>query len=324
MSDTKTYRDEQWLVDQYVSQRKGVVEIAKECGCSQSTVSYWLDKHGIDTRDVGGYEKDAKHRDESYLRKKYLEEGLTTYEIAEECGCVDATVLKWLKKHGIETRKATAIPENTAPDERLTNSEWLREQYVEEYRSSVEIADECECTPNSVLYWLDRHGIEKRSSGSKAADPRLTDASWLREQYIEKELLCKEIAEECDVGTSNVSAWLKKHGIETEYRSPVGEDHPHWNGGHYPYGAGWTEAKRRSVRERDGYACQDAACSVSQSEHREQYGEKLHVHHLRKARDVDDPLERNAKENLITLCRDCHRRWEKIADAGLVPQVADD
>lgn len=324
MSNEKKYRDEQWLVDQYVSQRKGVVEIAEECGSSQSTVSYWLDKHEIDTRSVGGYEKDAKHRDESYLRQKYVEEGLTTYEIAEECGCTDATVSNWLNKHNIETRQRTIRPEESAPDERLTDPEWLQSQYVDLGKSSVDIAEECHCSSNSVLYWLDRHGIEKRSCGQTVSDPRLTDGEWLRKQYLQKELTCKEIAKKCGCNSNTISSWLQRHGIETEYRSPVGEEHPNWNGGQYPYGTGWTDSKKRSVRARDGYTCQDAACSVSQPDHREKYGEKLHVHHLRKARDVDDPLERNAKENLITLCRDCHRRWEKIADAGLVPQVADD
>lgn len=324
MSDCKPYHDKEWLVERYKGREMGVVEIAELCGCSQSTISYWLDKHGIDTRDVGGYEKDTKHRDKQYLKEKYVEEGLTTYEIAEECGCVDATVLRWLKKYGIETREGGADPEKMAADKRLTDFEWLYEQYVDCFKSSVQIADEIGCSHHSVLRWLDKHGIEKRCSGSKPGDPRLTDPEWLREQYKENGLLGKEIAEKCDLGASNVSSWLKKHGIETEYRSPTGEDHPHWNGGNYPYGAGWTEAKRRSVRQRDDYVCQDGTCSVTQSKHKEIYNEKLHVHHLKKARDVDDPAERNAKENLITLCRDCHRRWEKIADAGLVPQVADD
>lgn len=324
MSDEKRYRDSEWLRQQYVLEEKGIVEIAEQCGCSRSTIHRWLENHNIERRALGGYDKKAKHRDERYLRKKYVGEGLTTYEIAEECGCVDATVLKWLKKHGIETREGGVDPEEVAADERLTDFEWLHEQYVDRYRSSLQIAEEIGCSPTSVLYWIDRHGIEKRSSGTKPADPRLVDAEWLREQYKEKELLCKEIANKCSVATTVVSSWLKKHGIETEYRSPTGEDHPHWNGGHYPYGAGWTEGKRRSVRERDGYVCQDGGCSVTQSEHKEIYNEKLHVHHLKKARDIDDPAERNAKENLITLCRDCHRRWEKIADAGLVPQVADD
>jgi 5-methylcytosine-specific restriction endonuclease McrA len=60
---------------------------------------------------------------------------------------------------------------------------------------------------------------------------------------------------------------------------------------------------------------------VTQSEHIDDHDTKLHVHHLKKARNVSDPEKRNAPENLITLCRDCHQKWEKMADAGLVPEL---
>ena len=120
-----------------------------------------------------------------------------------------------------------------------------------------------------------------------------------------------------------MSVWLNKHDIEARSGGGVlsGEDHPSYKGGPAPYGPGWNRRKRAEVRERDDYTCQDPRCSVTQAEHLDEYGEKLHVHHLRKARDVEDPEDRNGKANLITLCRDCHYHWERISDTGLVPEV---
>jgi len=151
------------------------------------------------------------------------------------------------------------------------------------------------------------------------SDDRLAYPEWLREQYIERERSTREIAEMCGCSPQTISRHLKKHGIDT--RDIVGEYHHNWDGGPAPYGRGWTEPKRRKVRERDDYECQSARCSMTQAEHIDEYGQKLHVHHLHKARDIDDPEERNKMDNLITLCRDCHARWEKIADAGLQPEV---
>jgi len=204
---------------------------------------------------------------------------------------------------------------------------WLREQYVIRQRSQSDIAEECGVTPSTVSNWLKKFNIETRSGyAAGLAYPRLKDSSWLREQYVEKQRDMSHIAAEIGCSTPVVCDWLRKHSIETR-TSPggdvafYGKDNPNWNGGPKRYGAGWNHRKKQAVRDRDGRACQDPRCSVTQDDHLDEYGEKLHVHHLQKARDVNDPEKRNAKDNLITLCRDCHRRWEKIADAGLVPEV---
>jgi len=256
----------------------------------------------------------ASYRDECWLREQYVEEKKTTREIASAVGCSKSTIQNWLKKHSIETR-----PSGCRPIEPLHRKSWLREQYEEKKKSAQEISDELGCSASAVEKWLKQHSIETREQSENTG--RLGDSNWLYKKYQEESLSSREIADLLGCGKSTVQYWLKKHEIETRPpASAPGEQSPHYAGGGVTYGSGWNEAKRQVVRERDGFACQDASCSTTQTEHIEQYGQKLHVHHLRKARDIDDPEKRNAKENLITLCRDCHHRWEKIADAGLVPE----
>lgn len=99
-----------------------------------------------------------------------------------------------------------------------------------------------------------------------------------------------------------------------------GENHPNWNGGTFPYGPGWNDAKKEQVRERDGRCCRE--CGRTEEEHVEKFGSKHAVHHIQRARSFDDPEERNAPENLITLCRwTCHSKWERMSP--LRPQVGD-
>ena len=90
----------------------------------------------------------------------------------------------------------------------------------------------------------------------------------------------------------------------------VGENHPQWRGGNRDYGKGWNEKKRRLVRERDDKRC--VACGMTQEQHKATLGAVLAVHHIRPARLFDDPETRNAMQNLITLCRHCHHKWEGI------------
>jgi len=325
MPNNRKYHDEGWFREQYVNQEKTTDEIAELCGCSGSTIRKWLKKHEVEPRSRGTGDKDAEYRDEEWLREKYVKQQKTTEKIAELCGCSQPTILKWLKKHGIESRSRGTGDK----DAEYRDEEWLREKYIEEQMSMSDIAQECGVYHDTIRRWLIKNDISTREARPRpenlVTDKRLTDPEWLREKYVKERMTAKEIAVCLNCSTRPVYYWLNKHSIETrstgDWGPPTGEEHPRWNGGPARYGSGWTRSKKRSVRERDNRTCQDPRCSVTQAEHLDERGEKLHVHHLRKARDVDDAEERNAKENLITLCRNCHARWEKIADAGLVPQV---
>lgn len=91
--------------------------------------------------------------------------------------------------------------------------------------------------------------------------------------------------------------WLSKN--------KAGADSWHWKGGDTPdYGPGWTERKRERVRDRDRRRC--TGCGLKESNHVEDRGMKLHVHHIANARDSSNPAIYNAMRNLRALCISCH------------------
>jgi transposase len=101
-----------------------------------------------------------KYYDKSWLREQYQDNGLTCQEIAERCGCSKMTISKWLARHDIDTRSRGDLT-----DRRLNDPEWLREQYHEKGLSTLDIADECGCSSETVRNRLHRHGIDTRSRG---------------------------------------------------------------------------------------------------------------------------------------------------------------
>lgn len=197
---------------------------------------------------------------------------------------------------------------------------WLREQYVENERTLKDISDECDVSMRTIGKWRDEFGLDKRDSGGYTDSAKHRDEEWLRQEYVEKGRSLWELADDCDAHADTIRRWLNRYDIETRDRGcPSGEkapwygkygsEHKNWEGGEFPYGEGWNDAKREAVRERDGYECVE--CGVPQTEHREKFDCALHVHHIQPARSFENPSKRNSTANLVTLCIPCHlSKWE--------------
>jgi DNA-binding CsgD family transcriptional regulator len=313
------YKREEWLREQYVEQGKSTYEIADMADCGADTVLRHLNKHGIETRTrKGGPPASDKVKNKNWICEQYVEQRKTTYEIADMADCSKSTVRRSLIKHGIARRKA-----GHQTSDKVKNKNWLREQYVEQGKSTYEIADMADCGADTVLRHLNKHGIETRTrKGGPPAPSKVKNKNWLREQYVERRKSTLEIADMIDCTDSTVRRSLIENGIET--RPPPtdlsGADHPSYAGGESEYGLGWNESKKRAVRERDNNACRN--CGMSQEQHRQLCNQRLHVHHITKAREFDDADKRNDMSNLIALCRECHLgHFERMADTGLQPQI---
>jgi 5-methylcytosine-specific restriction endonuclease McrA len=106
-------------------------------------------------------EHKPRYKREEWLREQYVERGKSTYEIADMADCGADTVLRHLNKHGIETRTRKGSP---PASDKVKNKNWLREQYVERRKSTVEIADMADCSKTTVRRSLSENGIETRPS----------------------------------------------------------------------------------------------------------------------------------------------------------------
>jgi hypothetical protein len=123
--------------------------------------------------------------------------------------------------------------------------EWLYEQYIENGRTSVEIAEDCSVTAPVVRRRLNKLGIETRPGGSQTPDEKLKDETWMRVQYIDKNKSTGEISDELDCSHTTVWRWLQRHEIETRAptRTPDARlRDPEWMRARY-HGDGLTQAE---------------------------------------------------------------------------------
>ncbi|WP_336326913.1 hypothetical protein [Halovenus sp. HT40] len=87
------YRDADFLREQYVHNQKSAPEIADLCNVSSSTISRWLDRHGI--------ERDRRYQDREWLLRQYVFRQRDQHEIAADCGVAESTICYWLSRHDI-------------------------------------------------------------------------------------------------------------------------------------------------------------------------------------------------------------------------------
>ena len=84
----------------------------------------------------------------------------------------------------------------------------------------------------------------------------------------------------------------------------VGRAHHQWEGGPIEYGRKWWQIRRRAL-ERDEYTCQH--CGKTKSE----LGQNPDVHHIERVRSFEDPQDAHTLDNIVSLCRSCHRNAEE-------------
>lgn len=80
----------------YIDEQMSIKDVAEEIGVSHTTTIRLMEQAGIERRGFTDKYKDKKYRDEDWLYKKYITEGVSTKEIAEECGVTADCILNWL------------------------------------------------------------------------------------------------------------------------------------------------------------------------------------------------------------------------------------
>ena len=147
------------------------------------------------------------------------------------------------------------------------DAEWLRSAYCEQGRSTGDIARDAGVTDAAIIYWLRRHGIERRTISQARA----------------------------------VKRWGAR-GHDNAMFGRTGDKNPRFVDGSSPerqrmYVQGAGREFLRSALARDCYRC--VRCGVDKS------GPKsLHVHHVRPW--SGNPDLRFNLGNVVTLCRGCH------------------
>jgi hypothetical protein len=182
--------------------------IADGLGCSVAAVRAAAIRFDITDRRPPGARTFWQLHDGSWLRQRYVDVGLSSGRIAADIGCSTGSVLRALEAAGVPRRREVA---DTTP---LRDERWLRARYHDDGMSSIAIAAELGCAPQTVLNALARMQVPiRRRHGADTAP--LWNTDWLRTRYVDDGLTAAAIAAEVGCAPQTVANALARSGIPT-------------------------------------------------------------------------------------------------------------
>ena len=114
------------------------------------------------------------------------------------------------------------------------NKKWLYQKYWGEKLSLLKIANQVDVDHVTILNWMKKFNIKRRTLGKKARIQSYKDKDWLNQKYWEERLSTVQIAGLYGVHSATIVYWMKKFDLKCRTKSEVQniEDRPykykHW------------------------------------------------------------------------------------------------
>jgi len=273
------------------------------------------------------------------LEDLYLNQGLSTRDIAKIFDVCQTTIRRWLAKYDIATRTSIEGKQTKAYKEKSKQinkqiSKTLTQYYKESGHILIQKCIVCgkefeviaskpkqTCSNECLKIYLNtthpKHVAKLKSQVCKICGLPVNrgqkycpECSKLRRQELAEQLK-NRITVKCDNCGKEIErtpSTLHKHNycsVEcmakhySESEMFAGENSASWTGGKRHYTGNWTK-QRNLARERDNYTCQ--LCGVTESE----WHKQMDVHHIINYRYFEDKKEANQLDNLVCLCNLCH------------------
>lgn len=223
------WRYEGILKTLYLENDWTIEEIANELGGYKRTIRTWLNRHDIKKSDAD--DEDNKYRNETVMRRMYIDKEMSVTEISNKLDCHHSTISKWLARHNIQTRTPSDVShrliqkEVEKNDQPYDNVEYLKHLHNEENMSVIEIARELNCSEQTIRTRLYKFGLIDDEEKDEITLDQINidypeDVPWrseelMRKLYYDYDLTWRKIAEILDCSTGTVSNWIDKHEIET-------------------------------------------------------------------------------------------------------------
>lgn len=203
------YKDKVWLNKKYHTEHLSITDIAKLQNVSYTLIKSYMEKFEIPRRN----RKEAnmihlKQLNKEWLTKEYVDNNRSSYSIADELKVDNNVIIKRLRLLNIPIRKSGSV------HKLKISKEWLIEHYVNQKKSSYEIAKELNTVYRCVTSKLRQYNIRIRTtSENETLNIEQLNKEWLYKEYVINKRTLDSIATELKIGMSSVGRYLTSFGI---------------------------------------------------------------------------------------------------------------
>ena len=196
------------------------------------------------------------YKNPDILERLYHDEGMSMEMIAKDLGVAPSTIYNYMKKYKIKTRPQNGISPKNKESKKYTNREKLERMYIEDGKSLQKISEVFGVSDTTILYWLDKYGIERRSAHGHSVnyagyitrpDGYMSWHSWTEEEG-HKTVLEHRLLAVCEWGFEAVCDMEIHHINEIPWDNRIENIQLVTVSGHRSYHATKRERKKRQER----------------------------------------------------------------------------
>lgn len=156
----------EWLYEEYIVKKKTAQKIADELNCNKKTILNNLKKFNILARTASESKlknfDSIQYKNKEWLYQKYIIENKSIKEISKITLTSKRTTHQWLISFNIQTRKNDEINIKNIESLKYKNEKWLKEQYIDNNLSMIDISKLINVNIATVSRWLKKFNIQIR------------------------------------------------------------------------------------------------------------------------------------------------------------------
>ena len=199
--------DSEKIKELYVVERLSLKEISKLLGISQTAVQNSI--------------RENKIRRRKNINKEVLIQLYNKYnyaKISKMYNVNNATVYRWLKKFGIDTKQGDKNRKETiVKNYYKINKKQFYHEYIINNRTIEDIAKQFNVSNFTLIKYKKDWDIKKDTSAIEKV--------WLKEQYIDENKSASQIGKENNWTQSKVSYYIQKYGLKKDAESVFASSH---------------------------------------------------------------------------------------------------